>query len=321
MKAITYRRHGGPEVLEYQEIPPPVPADDEVLLRVRAAALNPLDWRLMRAPAFVSAIFERKSGRKFAGPGVDVAGVVEAAGAAVTQWKPGDEVFGSANGSCAEFACARESELARKPGELTFAQAASIPIGGWTALQGLRDHAHVQPGQKVLFNGAAGGVGVFAVQIASWLGAEVTAVCSTRNVELVRSLGAHHVIDYTHHDFTHMPARYDVIFDAIANHSFGNLRRVMVPHGIVVGIAPRKGFFPMIAGMVASRVMPLFVSQRATFFMAKRNPADLHLLGGLMAEGKIVSVIDRTVPLAATAGAMRYLEEGHARGKVVVIPE
>lgn len=320
MKAIVYQRHGGPEVLEYRDIPAPVPAANEVLIRVRAAALNPLDWRLMRAPAFLARLVGIARIGKFSMPGVDVAGVVEAVGSAVTQFRPGDAVFGAGKGSCAELACAQEVKVTRKPGELSFEQAASIPIGGLTALQGLRDHAGVQPGEKVLINGAAGGVGVFAVQIARWLGGEVTGVCSTRNLELVRSLGAQHVIDYKVDDFTRGDARYDVIFDAIANHSFGELRRVMTPNGICVGIAPRKGFLPMIAGMVAMSVMPWFVSQKAKFFSAKARYDDLRILAGLMAEGRIAAVVDRAVPLAETAEAMRYLELGHARGKVIVVP-
>jgi len=318
MKAITCHRHGGPEFLQYEEIATPVPADNEVLLRVRAAALNPLDWRLMRAPAILTKLVGFSTFRGFSVPGVDVAGVVESVGNAVSQFRPGDEVFGAGRGTCAEFARVLEAKLARKPGDLSFEHAASIPIGGLTALQGLRDHAAVQPGQKLLINGAAGGVGVFAVQLGRWLGAEVTAVCSTRNVDLVRSLGAHHAVDYTRDDFTRLPERYDVIFDAIANHSFGELRRVLTPKGILIAIAPRKGFVPMIAGMVTIKVVPQFVSQKAKFFSAKARSADLQLLGDLMAGGKIAAVIDRTVPLAETADAMRSLEEGHARGKIVV---
>ncbi|HTW47607.1 MAG TPA: NAD(P)-dependent alcohol dehydrogenase [Acidobacteriaceae bacterium] len=318
MKAIAYRRHGGPEVLEYKDIPAPVPADNEVLIRVRAAALNPLDWRMMRAPALLARLVGVSTFGQFSVPGVDVAGVVEAVGRAVTQYKAGDEVFGAGKGSCAEFACALQDKIARKPAELSFEQAASIPIGGLTALQGLRDYARLQLGQKVLINGAAGGVGAFAVQLARWMDAEVTAVCSTRNLELLRSLGAHHAIDYTCEDFTRGAVRYDVIFDAIANHSFGDLRRVMTHNGICVGIAPAKGWFRMIVGMTTMIVMPLFVSERAKFFSAKARHDDLQLLAGLMADGKIVSVIDRTSPLAETAGAMRYLELGHARGKVVI---
>jgi NADPH:quinone reductase-like Zn-dependent oxidoreductase len=318
MKAIVYHRQGGPEVLEYRDIPTPVPANDEVLIRVRAAALNPLDWRLMGAPAIVARLVGIATFGKFSMPGVDVAGVVKAVGAAVTQFKPGDEVFGAGKGSCAEFACARETEIALKPGELSLEQAASIPIGGWTALQGLRDHAGLKPGQKVLINGAAGGVGIFAVQIARWLGAEMTAVCSARNVDFVLSLGAQHAIDYTRDDFTRSDVRYDVIFDLVGHGSLHACRRVLKPGGIYVAIAPPKGAIRMFIRMPAIRVVPLFVSQKMKFFVAKRRPDDLRLLAGLMADGKIVPVIDRTVPLAETADAMRYLELGHARGKVVI---
>jgi NADPH:quinone reductase-like Zn-dependent oxidoreductase len=320
MKAIVYHRHGGPEVLEYQEIPVPVPADKEVLIRVRAAALNPLDWRVMRMPAFVGALLGFSSKAGFSVPGVDVAGVVEAVGSAVTQFKPGDEVFGAGRGSCAQFARAREDKIAPKPAELSFEHAASIPVGGITALQGLRDHAGLEAGRKVLINGAAGGVGVFAVQIARWLGAQVTAVCSLRNFELMRLLGAHDAIDYSHEDFTGSPVRYDVIFDAIANRSLSDLRRVMTPGAIYVAIAPPKGLVRMFIRMPAIYVMPLFVSQKMKFFSAKPRRDDLELLAGLMADGKIIPIIDRTVPLAETADAMRYLELGHARGKVVIVP-
>jgi NADPH:quinone reductase-like Zn-dependent oxidoreductase len=318
MKAIVYHRHGGPEVLEYQEAPAPVPAVCQVLIRVRAAALNPLDWRLMRAPAIVARLVGISTFPDFSLPGVDVAGVVEAVGSAVTRFKPGDEVFGTGKGSCAEFACAPTDKIALKPGELSFEQAASIPIGGLTALQALRDHARVQPGQKVLINGAAGGVGVFAVQLARWLGAEITGVCSTRNLEFVRSLGAHHAIDYTHDDFTRGPTRYDVIFDLVGHRSLNACRLVLAPKGFYVAAAPPKGLVRMFMRVPAIRIVPLFVGQKMKFFSAKARHDDLQLLAGLMAEGKIVSVIDRTVPLAETPDAMRYLELGHARGKVVI---
>jgi NADPH:quinone reductase-like Zn-dependent oxidoreductase len=318
MRAIVYYRQGGPEVLEYKEIPAPVPADNEVLLRVRAAALNPLDWRLMGAPAFIARAVGIAAFKKFSMPGVDVAGVVEAVGSGVTRFRPGDEVFGAAKGSCAEFACARETGLALKPEHLTFEQAASIPIGGWTALQALRDHARVQPGQKVLVNGAAGGVGVFAVQVGRWLGAEVSGVCSTRNLELVRSLGAHHAIDYTRDDFTRSGVRYDVIFDLVGHRSLLACRRALTSKGIYVAAAPPKAPLRMFIRMPAIYVVPFFIRQKMKFFSAKRRHDDLQLLSGLMAEGKIVPVIDRTVPLAETADAMRYLRLGHARGKVVI---
>jgi NADPH:quinone reductase-like Zn-dependent oxidoreductase len=318
MKAIVYYRHGGPEVLEYRDVPTPVPADNEVLLRVRAAALNPLDWRMMRAPAILAKLLGFSKGATFAAPGIDVAGVVEAVGGAVTQCRPGDEVFGAGNRTCAEFACAREDKTARKPGEVSFEHAASIPIGGLTALQALRDHAHLQPGQKVLINGAAGGVGVFAVQLARWLGAEVTAVCSTRNLDFVRLLGAHHAIDYTRDDFTRGGVRYDVIFDLAGHRSLNACRRALTPEGFYIAAAPPKGLLPMFIRMPAIFVMPLFISQKMKFFSARVRRDDLHLLAGLMADGKIVPVLDRTVPLAETADAIRYLELGHARGKVII---
>jgi NADPH:quinone reductase-like Zn-dependent oxidoreductase len=320
MKAIVYYRHGGPEVLEYQDIPAPVPADKEVLIRVQAAALNPLDWRLMRAPAIVARLVGLSTFGKFSMPGVDVAGVVEAVGGAVTQFKPGDEVFGAGKGSCAELACAGEDKIALKPGELGFEQAAAIPIGGLTALQALRDHAHLQPGQKLLVNGAAGGVGVFAVQLGRWLGAEVTGVCSSGKLEFVLSLGAHHVIDYTRDDFTRGPLHYDCIFDLVGHRSLNACLHALTPKGFYVAAAPPKGLLRMFVRIPAIRVMPLLVSQEAKFFSARVRHDDLQLIARLMAEGRIVSVTDRTVPLAETADAMRYLELGHARGKVIIVP-
>jgi NADPH:quinone reductase-like Zn-dependent oxidoreductase len=318
MRAIVYYRHGGPEVLEYHEVPAPVPAGNEVLVRVRAAALNPLDWRLMRAPAFVSKLAGFSSGSKFSVPGVDIAGVVESVGNAVTQFSPGDEVFGAARGSCAEFACALESKLARKPAELSFEHAASIPIGALTALQGLRDHAHIGPRQRLLINGAAGGVGTFAVQLGRWLGADVTGVCSTSNLEFVRTLGAQRIIDYTRDDFTRGSVRYDVLFDLAGHRSLNACRHALMPKGFYVAVAPPKGLVRMFIRMPAIQIMPLLVSQKMKFFSAKARPDDLHLLAQLVVEGKVVPVINRIVPLTQTPAAMRVLEEGHTRGKIIV---
>lgn len=318
MKAIVYHRHGPPEVLQLEDLPKPMPADDQVLIRVHAAGLNPLDWRLMRAPFWFTAIMRAFRQQVVTQPGVDVAGIVESIGPRVTRFQPGDAVFGMCSGSCAEYACARESEIVLRPGNITFDQAASVPIAALTALQGLRDHAHLQPGQSVLINGAAGGVGTFAVQIARWLGAEITAVCSTRNLDLVRALGAQHVIDYTREDFTRSQSRYDVIFDLIANHSPRACLRVLAPEGILVGAGAPKSMFSMLFGLLTMRVLPWFVSQRMLFFMAKRRPDDLQLIAELMASGKLVPVIDQAWPLHETADAIRYLEQGHARGKVVI---
>ena len=318
MKAIVYHRHGPPEVLQFEEVPKPVPADDQVLIRVHAAGLNPLDWRLMRAPLWFTAIMRRFTHEAVTQPGVDVAGIVESAGSAITLFRAGDAVFGVCKGACAEYACARESELVLKPGNISFDQAASVPVAALTALQGLRDHAHLQPGQSVLINGASGGVGTFAVQIARWLGAEITAVCSARNADLVRSLGAQHVIDYTRENFTRSQSRYDVLFDLIGNHSLRACCRVLKPTGVFVGAGAPKSMLSVMAGLLAIRIMPLFVTQKMTFFMAKRRAEDLNLIAELMASGKLVPVVDQTWPLHETADAIRYLEQGHARGKVVI---
>lgn len=318
MKAIVYHRHGPPEVLQFEDVPKPVPADDQVLIRVHAAGLNPLDWRLMRAPFWFSAIMRVFTHQTVNQPGVDVAGIVESAGPGVTRFRIGDAVFGTCKGSCAEYACARESEIALKPENMTFDQAASVPVAALTALQGLRDHAGLKPGQLVLINGAAGGVGTFAVQIARSLGGEVTAVCSRQSSDRVRAIGAQHIIDYTREDFTRSQSRYDVIFDLIANHSPRECCRVLKPEGIFVGAGAPKSMLRMLLALLAIRVMPLFVSQRMVFFMAKRRAEDLNSIAELIASGKVIPVVDQIWPLHQTADAIRYLETGHARGKVVI---
>ncbi len=231
MKAIVYHNYGPPDVLKYEEIVAPTAGDDEVLIRVRAASVNPLDWHFMRGTPYFLRIMTGLLKPKDRRLGVDVAGQVEAVGRNVTQFKPGDEVFGSCRGAFAEYACTAESALVTKPDNVTFEQAASVPVAAYTALQGLRDKGHIQPGHKVLINGAAGGVGTLAVQIAKSFGAEVTGVCSTRNVDLVRSLGADRVIDYTQEDFTKSGQGYDLIFDCVGNHSLSAYRRVLSPKG------------------------------------------------------------------------------------------
>lgn len=317
MQAIVYREFGPPDVLHREEIATPVPADNEVLIRVHAASVNPLDWRLMDVRPRLARL--AMGPHKIRHPGVDVAGRVEAIGNAVTQFRPGDPVFGTGKGSFAELALGPESSLARKPDAMTFEQAAALPIAGLTALQGLRDKARVHPGQRVLVNGAAGGVGTFAVQIAKSLGAQVTGVCSTRNLELVRSLGADHVIDYTQNDFTRDRQRYDVIFDCVGNHSFGECRRVLDPVGICVGIAPPKGgLFRLIGGMLQALMLSRFVSENFKFFIARANTEDLNTLARLVTSGKVQAIIDHCCSFAEVPEAVRYVEEGHARGKVVV---
>ena len=328
MKAIVYSNTGSHDALKLADIAKPTAGDDEVLIKVRAASVNPLDVGLTRHPflrRIVSALSKRKSKRKSTGPGRDVAGVIaegpEAVGSNVTQFKPGDEVFGWCRGAFAEYACASQSTLVMKPENVSFEQAASVPVAGLTALQGLRDKGKIQPGQKVLINGAAGGVGTFAVQIAKAFGAEVTGVCSTRNVELVRSIGADHVIDYSREDFTKSGQHYDVIFDLVANHSFRARRRVLKPQGIYVGagILGLGGSMVRLVGhQITELVLSRFVSQKFVTFMAKINQADLAILGELMEAGKVTPVIDRCYSLSEAPEAIRYLEQGHARGKVVI---
>ena len=251
-------------------------------------------------------------------PGRDVAGQVEAVGRNVTQFKPGDEVFGVCSGALAEYVCTRESAVVAKPNNVTFEQAAAVGVAALTALQGLRDKGKIQPGHKVLINGASGGVGTFAVQIAKSFGADVTAVCSTRNVDMVRSIGADRVIDYTHEDFTNGAQRYDLIFDLVATHSLPAYRRVLTPHGtcVVAGGPPRVLAILTLAFEVL--VLSRFVSQNFVMFVAKLRKEDLTFVRDLMAAGKVTPVIDRRYRLSETSDAIRYLEEGHARGKIVV---
>ena len=323
MKAIIYHRYGPPDVLKCEEVEKPTPGDDEVLIRVHAASVNPLDWHFMRGTPYLMRLTagprKPKSGRL----GADVSGEVEAAGKSVTRFKPGDQVFGVCRGAFAEYGCVPESKLVLKPGSVSFEQAASLPVAAVTALQGLRGKGQVQPGQKVLINGAAGGVGTFAVQIGKWLGAEVTGVCSARNVEMLRRLGADHVIDYTRENFTQSAQRYDAILDNVGNHSLSDYRRVLPPKGKYVlvggGGATDKGLLgPGLSRAVTSTVLSWFVSQDMRFFIADINTKDLTTLGDLVAVGKITPVIDRQYKLSETPEAMSYLEQGHARGKVVI---
>ena len=301
MKAAVYTKARSGKVLEMKDLEQPVPKDNEVVIRVRAASVNPLDWRL-------------KSQR----PGVDVAGQVVAVGGAVTQFKPGDAVFGAGRGAFAEYACAPEGKVARKPEGVSFDQAAALPIAGLTALQGLRDKGHLQPGQKVLINGAAGGVGTFAVQIAKSLGANITGVCSTKNVELVRSLGADRVIDYTRDDFTQESERYDLLLDNVGNRTLSAMKRVLSPSGKCVMAGAPKKLRAVLTRLLKAFAWSLFLRQKFTFFIAKMNRDDLATLCGLIEAGKLSPVIDRRYPLAETAGAIAYVEEGHARAKVVI---
>ena len=319
MKAIVYYNYGSPDVLKCEEIEKPAAGDNEVSIKVRAASVNPLDWHFMRGAPYVVRIMTGLLKPKVTRLGVDVAGQVEAVGRNVTQFKPGDEVFGACRGAFAEYACTAESAVVMKPDNVTFEQAGSVHVAALTALQGLRDKGRIQPGQKVLINGAAGGVGTFAVQIAKSFGAEVTGVCSTRNVDMVRSIGADRVIDYTQEDFTKTGQHYDIFFDCFANHSLSACRRVLNPKGIYIAIGgPSGSTIGILAGWITALVWSWFVSQKFVTFMARSNKEDLTILRELMAAGKVTPVIDRRYKLSEVPEAIRYLEEGHARGKVVI---
>lgn len=312
MKAIVYRRYGSPDVLQCEEVEKPAIGDSQLLIQVCAAAVNPLDWHYLRGQPYIMRLQSGLLTPKDTRLGTDVAGMVEAVGRDVTEFKPGDAVFGVCGGAFAEYARVSKRALALKPANMSFVQAAAVPVAAFTALQGLRDHGNIQAGQQVLINGAAGGVGTFAVQIAKAFGAEVTGVCSTRNVELVRAISADRVIDYTQTNFTHSAQRYDLILDCIGNHALSACRRVLQPKGayIIVG-------GPLVRGIQALALARL-VSQKLVMFIAKPNTADLSFMHDLMAAGKVTPVIDRCYSLPEVAEAIRYLEKGHARGKVVI---
>jgi NADPH:quinone reductase-like Zn-dependent oxidoreductase len=320
MKAAVYRRYGPPNVIQINEVEKPVPNDNQVLIEVRAASVNPYDWHFMRGTPYLVRIIAGLRKPKDTRLGVDVAGQVEAVGMNVTQFKPGDKVFGSCRGAFAEYACASESAVVLKPDNVTFEQAASVPIAGFTALQGLRDKGQVQPGQKVLVNGAGGGVGTFAVQIARSYGADVTGVCSTGKADMVRSIGANRVIDYTQEDFTKSGQRYDVFFDAVGNHSLSACRRVLNLKGIYVGGGGTSD--PWMIGplthMIAAFGLSRFGSQKFVGLLARNRQDDLKTMRELMESGKVTPVIDRRYRLSEVPEAIGYLEEGHARGKVVI---
>ena len=325
MKAITHCEYGGPEVLKVEDIEKPVPNDNQLLVRVRAVSVNPLDLTIRGALLLRPLFGLRKP--KDTRLGVDYAGTVEAVGKNVTNFKPGDEVFGGKTGAFAEYICVlADRAVVPKPANMTFEQAASVPVAAITALQGLRDKGQIQAGQKVLINGASGGVGTFAVQIAKSFGTEVTGVCSTRNVDLVRSIGADHVIDYTKEDFSKTDQRYDLIYDLIGNHSFSERRRILNPNGICVmagigGAGWHDGFATRLLGELNSYLRSRFVSQKFIAYIAQFNKKDMMVLADLMQSGKVTPVIDRTYKLKETTDALRYLEQGHARGKVVVTVE
>ena len=323
MKAIVYCDYGLTN-LKLKDIEKPIPADNEVLVKVRAASVNPADLICKGGARIVTGLRKPKITRV----GTDFAGTVEAVGRNVTKFKPGDEVFGGKTGAFAECVCVREDRaIALKPANTTFEQVASVGIAGITALQGLRDKGKIQSGQRVLVNGASGGVGTFAVQIAKSFGAEVTGVCSTRNLDLVRSIGADHVIDYTKEDFTKIGQRYDMLFDNIQNHSFSQRRAILNPNGICVmaGVggsgASGSQIVSVLVGELNAYVRSRFVSQKFLTFLAQLNQKDLTFLAELMQSGKVTPVVDRTYKLSDVPDALRYLEQGHARGKVVIIVE
>ncbi len=319
MKAIVYRNYGSPDVLQCEEIERPIAGDDEVLIKVRAASVNPADWHVMRgAPYFVRLMTGLRK-PKITRLGGDVAGQVEAVGSNVTQFKPGDEVFGMCRGAFAEYACASESAVIMKPHNVTFEQAASVPLAAVVALQALRHKGQIRPGQKVLINGAAGGIGTFAVQIAKSFGAEVTGVCSARNVEMVRSIGADRVIDYTQEDFTKDGRRYAVILDSVGNTSLFPCRRILNPNVIyLVNGGPEGRWLGPLTRSIKAVLLSRFVSQSLVMFLAKRSRADLITLQELLESGEVTPVIDRRYMLHEVPDAIRYLEEGHARGKVII---
>ena len=324
MKAIVYHEYGSPDVLRLAEIAKPVPSDNQILVKVRAASVNPLDWHYMEGTPYIArllgfGLFKPTVERL----GVDYAGTVESVGKNVTQFKPGDEVFGGKTGAFAEYVCVlADRAVALKPANITFEQAASVPIAAVTALQALRDKGKVRSGEKVLINGASGGVGTFAVQIAKSFGADVTGVCSGKNVDLVRSIGADQVIDYTKEDFTKGGQRYDLLIDNVGNHSLLECRRVLKPGGKYVMIGggglSEQGLIGPLVNPVRALVLSRFVSQDMEMMMAELNQKDLTTLADLMQTGKVTPVIDRRYNLSEVPEAIRYLEQGHARGKVVI---
>ena len=319
MKAIVVQKYGSPDLLELKDVDKPAVEDDGVLVRVRAASVNPADWYGVAGRPYVARIavglLKPKSDRL----GIDFAGTVEAVGKDITEFRPGDEVFGGRSGAFAEYVCVRNAVVLR-PANLTPEQAAAVPVAALTALQGLRDKGQIQPGQKVLINGASGGVGTFAVQIAKALGAEVTGVCSTRNVDLVRSIGADHVIDYTREDFTRSGRRYDLMFDVAGSRSWSECKRILNPQATLVIVGAPKGGRLMgpLSHIVRVRLAALRSSRKVVWFIAKMNKPDMAVLRNLLQARKVTPVIDRRYKLSEVPDALRYLGEGHAQGKIII---
>ncbi len=320
MKANVYRCYGSPDVIEFTDIAKPVPADDEILVKVAAASVNPLDWHFVRGTPYMVRLMAGTGAPDVTRFGVDFAGTVEAVGGKVTRFKSGDKVFGGRTGAFAEYVTIGEgSAVTAQPTNVSFEQAAAVPIAGVTALQALRDLGKLESGQKVLINGASGGVGTFAVQIAKSMGAEVTGVCSTRNVAMVRSIGADHVFDYTKEDYTESGQQYDLIIDMVSNHSLSANRRALTPDGTYVVVGGGKGNWlgPM-AGPIKGLILSKFVEQKFVMVLAEMNQPDLAALGDLMQSGQVVSVVDSRYSLQNVAEAIRHSEEGHARGKIII---
>ncbi len=322
MKAIVQDRYGSPDVLQLREVDKPMPAHNEVLVRVHAAAVNARDWHVMRGDPYVARLALGFGAPRVRIRGTDFAGRVQAVGRDVKRFRPGAEVFGEFDGAFAEYVCVPDAVVEPKPANLTFEQAAAMPLAANTALMGLRDAARVQPGQHVLVNGASGGVGTFAVQIAKAFGADVTGVCSTRNTELVGMLGADHVIDYTRDDFTHSGRRYDVVFDLVGNRSLTDCRRVLTPTGALIlsggGVSDGGSLLGPVGLIIRGQLMSRFVRHRLVVLTAKPSKENLAVLRELAESGQVTPVIDRAYPLIGTPDAIRYLEEEHARAKVVI---
>jgi NADPH:quinone reductase-like Zn-dependent oxidoreductase len=320
MKAIVYTHYGPPEVLQLKEVAKPAPKENEVLVKILAASANPADWHLIEGKPFLARIIAGLPRPKNPFPGHDFAGRVEAVGSGVAQFKPGDDVFGEImGGAFAEYVCMTEDKVALKPANISYEGAASVPMVGFTAIQGLRDFAHLQAGQKVLINGASGGIGTFAVQYARSIGADVTGVCSTKNVDLVKSLGASQVIDYTRDDFSQTGQQYDVIYCTVGNRSAAAYRRALKPGGVCIVAGFTTMPHMLVQVMLLGSLLSLAGSRKiGGMGTAQALPADLRLIKDLLESGTVVPVIDRRYPLSETAEAIRYLETGRARGKVII---